>query len=260
MWKSLVFFVSVSIWSFVSSQECTTPTGSRSNCVSLYDCQPLFNAFEQRPLPSHVVSYLRRSQCGFEGYVPRVCCGPLPSQQEATSARPTPGPTQAPTQGSSEVFPEDSTPTPKNQCGVDTTGDRVYGGTITDLDEFPWMALLGYRTNKGTITYQLEYCDTLDSDAVLITSKCSSNYGLKRSSTTGLVGDREASSVTVHSATSAAVVPAVPMGSAAFILFRVDAGADLVAGAHTDGADGGQHREGNEEQHKGSLEESHCST
>ncbi|KAF9810110.1 hypothetical protein SFRURICE_011278 [Spodoptera frugiperda] len=156
MWKSLVFFVSVSIWSFVSSQECTTPTGSRSNCVSLYDCQPLFNAFEQRPLPSHVVSYLRRSQCGFEGYVPRVCCGPLPSQQEATSARPTPGPTQAPTQGSSEVFPEDSTPTPKNQCGVDTTGDRVYGGTITDLDEFPWMALLGYRTTAHCIKGAIE--------------------------------------------------------------------------------------------------------
>ncbi|CAH1646525.1 unnamed protein product [Spodoptera littoralis] len=154
MWKSLVFFVSALIWSFVSSQECTTPTGSRSNCVSLYQCQPLFNAFEQRPLPTHVVSYLRRSQCGFEGYVPRVCCGPLPEEQEATSARPTPRPNQPPTQGSSDLFPEDSSPAPRNQCGIDTTGDRVYGGTITDLDEFPWMALLGYRTNKGTTSYQ----------------------------------------------------------------------------------------------------------
>ncbi|KAF9410943.1 hypothetical protein HW555_010141 [Spodoptera exigua] len=121
-----------------------------------YECQPLFNAFEQRPLPPHVVSYLRRSQCGFEGYVPRVCCGPLPLEQEATSQRPTPRPTQPTqgTQGSSEVYSEDSSPAPRNQCGIDTTGDRVYGGTITDLDEFPWMALLGYRTSKGTTSYQ----------------------------------------------------------------------------------------------------------
>ncbi|XP_022814763.1 serine protease 7-like [Spodoptera litura] len=150
----LVFFVSALIWSFVSSQDCTTPSGSRSNCVSLYQCQPLFNAFEQRPLPTHVVNYLRRSQCGFENYVPRVCCGPIPLEQEATSARPTPRPTQAPTQDSSAVFSEDSSLAPRNQCGIDSDGDKVYGGTITNLDEFPWMALLGYKTKKGTTTYQ----------------------------------------------------------------------------------------------------------
>ncbi|KAJ8721368.1 hypothetical protein PYW07_002143 [Mythimna separata] len=158
MWKSLsVFFVSTLLWSLVLSQSetCTTPLGRQSECVSLYDCPTLLNAFEQRPLPNSVVSHLRKSQCGFEGYVPRVCCGPLPSnQEEPATQRPTPRPTQAPSQGSSSYNQEDSSPAPRNQCGVDTNGDRIYGGQFTDLDEFPWMALLGYRTRKGTTTYQ----------------------------------------------------------------------------------------------------------
>nr|XP_021182323.2 phenoloxidase-activating enzyme 1 isoform X1 [Helicoverpa armigera]ATD13324.1 csp8 [Helicoverpa armigera] len=156
MWFSSVFFVSTLIWSNVYSQSsCVTPLGKTSNCVSLYDCSALLTAFEQRPLPNSVVSFLRRSQCGFEGYVPRVCCGPLPPDENVQpTPRPTPRPTQAPTEGSSEVFQEDSSPAPRNQCGVDTNGDRIYGGTFTDLDEFPWMALLGYLTRKGTTSYQ----------------------------------------------------------------------------------------------------------
>lgn len=63
------------------SESCMTPLGRQSTCVSIYDCPALFTAFEQRPLPSSVINFLRQSQCGFEGYVPRVCCGPIPSQK-----------------------------------------------------------------------------------------------------------------------------------------------------------------------------------
>lgn len=65
---------------FPASQNCITPLGVSSDCISLYDCPPLISAFESRPLPGHVINFLRESQCGFEGYTPRVCCGPLPSQ------------------------------------------------------------------------------------------------------------------------------------------------------------------------------------
>ncbi|XP_075974162.1 phenoloxidase-activating enzyme 1-like [Anticarsia gemmatalis] len=156
MWKRVcVVFVSTLFWSCVLSDDCTTPLGRSSECVSLYDCPDLLTAFEQRPLPPNVVSYLRQSQCGFEGYVPRVCCGPLPDQ-EATQ-RPTPRPRPRPTESSSsseDYSPDDSSPAPRNKCGIDTNGDRIYGGQFTDLDEFPWMALMGYRTRKGTTTYQ----------------------------------------------------------------------------------------------------------
>lgn len=33
------------------------------------------------------------------------------------------------------------------ECGIDTS-DKIYGGTATTLDEFPWMALLQHRTCK----------------------------------------------------------------------------------------------------------------
>ncbi|CAH0581471.1 unnamed protein product [Chrysodeixis includens] len=156
MCRSLVFFVSALFWSYALTDDCTTPQGVTSTCVSIYDCQPLLNAFNQRPLPPSVVNYLRKSQCGFEGYVPRVCCGPLP-KDDPPQPRPTQRPTSRPPNqngGGGGFFQEDSYPAPKNQCGVDTNGDRIFGGQFTDLDEFPWMALLGYRTHKGTTTYQ----------------------------------------------------------------------------------------------------------
>ncbi|KAJ8730648.1 hypothetical protein PYW08_002061 [Mythimna loreyi] len=151
MWKSLcVFFVSTILWSLAISQSetCTTPLGRQSECVSMYECQTLLNAFEQRPLSNSVVSFLRKSQCGFEGKKPKVCCGPLPSDQQE---KPTPRPPQTIIQSSNR---EDSSLAPMNQCGVDTNGWKIFGGQFTDLDEFPWMALLGYRTPNGTITYQ----------------------------------------------------------------------------------------------------------
>lgn len=50
----------------------------------------------------------------------------------------------------------DSSPAPRNDCGIDFS-DRIYGGQITDLDEFPWMALLGYRTSKFHLIHKNIY-------------------------------------------------------------------------------------------------------
>lgn len=54
---------------------------------------------------------------------------------------------ESPIQGGVErVFKEDSFLAPDNECGPEGNADRIYGGQITDIDEFPWLALLGYRT------------------------------------------------------------------------------------------------------------------
>lgn len=58
-------------------------------------------------------------------------------------------------------FPEDSLPAPAGQCGVDTNSDRIYGGTETELGEFRWMALLGYR-NKSKYLFELKIINQLD--------------------------------------------------------------------------------------------------
>lgn len=135
--------------------ECVTPLGQTSVCTSIYDCAPLLTAFNQRPLASEAINFLRQSQCGFEGYVPRVCCGPMPQQPVRPSTqRPTARPVR-PSGPADAWSEEDSYPESRDKCGIDTNGDRVYGGQFTDLDEFPWMALLGYQPrNSEALTYQ----------------------------------------------------------------------------------------------------------
>ncbi|KAJ8721365.1 hypothetical protein PYW07_002140 [Mythimna separata] len=165
MWKSVtcVLFVTTLLWSLVLSQSetCVTPLGRQSECVFLYKCPTLLKAIEQGSPPNSMVSsFLKGSLCGFHRGIPKVCCGPLPTttMQEQTLRL-----TQALVQGSSSYNQEDSSPAPRNQCGVDTSintalvpslENRIYGGESAELNEFPWMALLGYKNSSGTITNQ----------------------------------------------------------------------------------------------------------
>lgn len=134
----------------IQAESCITPLGESSKCIAITSCRPLSSALESQPLPSSVISFLKRSHCGFQDKIPKVCCGPLPTQQTITPTRPS-------RPSNSEIdpaVPADSLPAPDGECGVDASGDRLYGGRATDLDEFPWMALLGYRRPDGSITYQ----------------------------------------------------------------------------------------------------------
>ena len=33
----------------------------------------------------------------------------------------------------------------EDECGVTSSGDRIFGGIITEIDEFPWLALFLYQ-------------------------------------------------------------------------------------------------------------------
>lgn len=63
--------------------------------------------------------YLTRSQCGYRDEQPLVCCTKL-SEKPLNKLLPYPG-----------------------ECGQDLE-DRIYGGTETKINEFPWMVLLHY--------------------------------------------------------------------------------------------------------------------
>lgn len=102
---------------------CTTPDSRPGLCTQINSCPRLFNIIKKRPITPSEVEYLRNHHCGFEennSSSPRVCC-------------------------------EANVPSTK-VCGADGT-DRIYGGNVTDIDEFPWMALLEYTTNKGKNFY-----------------------------------------------------------------------------------------------------------
>ncbi|CAH0550473.1 unnamed protein product [Brassicogethes aeneus] len=127
---------------------CSTPRSKPGNCLVIHECPSLYQLLQRRPIKRVDSDYLRNSQCGFQGTFPKVCC-PIGSEPESQSTpvappRPTSRPTISGGGGSqgASLLPT------KENCGVGTE-NRIYGGEKTDLDEFPWMALIQYeRPNK----------------------------------------------------------------------------------------------------------------
>lgn len=74
-----------SIFFIAESERCTTPDRRQGNCRNIRQCESLLKVLTKRPLTNSDADFLRRSQCGFEGSDPRVCCPegqttrPLPS-------------------------------------------------------------------------------------------------------------------------------------------------------------------------------------
>jgi hypothetical protein len=57
-----------------SSTECNTPNLEKGVCIDVKSCPKLLNLIEnQRHVPS-VLDFLRKSICGFEGKIRKVCC------------------------------------------------------------------------------------------------------------------------------------------------------------------------------------------
>lgn len=67
---------------------------------------------------------------------PYVCC---PQETSTSVIRPS--------NGRGNVLPG------SGSCGVESFGEKVYGGRSTALDEFPWMALLEYSKRNVNLIY-----------------------------------------------------------------------------------------------------------
>ncbi|KAF2891883.1 hypothetical protein ILUMI_14319 [Ignelater luminosus] len=118
-----VYFWIIQIASAISL--CTTPNGEQAECVSLPKCKMLFNALQTRK--KGAIKFLGNSRCGPKQQTPMVCCG-------------------------SEAYPLPTNLLPNRSiCGDPSGDDRVVGGNVTGIWEYPWMALLKYRkTNDGS--------------------------------------------------------------------------------------------------------------
>lgn len=165
-------------------EPCTTPNHQRGSCIVIGDCPPLVGLLSFRPLPQADITYLRKSQCGFVGTLPKVCCPPN------SAATTTPPPASA---GGGSAWSSSSSNNQRESggfggaapekaadhqyddaisvisrkypngiksnllpdldtCGV-STQDKILGGTIADLGEFPWMALMEYTHPRGSGFY-----------------------------------------------------------------------------------------------------------
>ncbi|XP_015509702.1 melanization protease 1 isoform X2 [Neodiprion lecontei] len=135
---------------FPPEESCRSVSGTAGNCVNINECGQLLELLKQpRPLPTSTLDILSKSQCGFDGRMPKVCC--------PRNTQPAPTATNAPdmtTDVSTGVpQPPDVTHHPNlrlldhQRCGP-ITESKIFGGNKTSVFEFPWMALIGYDVGK----------------------------------------------------------------------------------------------------------------
>ena len=91
-----------------------------------------------RPLPPDVIDFLRKSQCGFSGNSPLVCC-PVSTVTATVPEIAEEGPVVNPDHPNLVLLP-------LNICGP-VSANKIYNGKKTSLFQYPWMALIGY--NRG---------------------------------------------------------------------------------------------------------------
>ncbi|GAB0096573.1 Serine protease 7 [Sergentomyia squamirostris] len=125
----------------VTSQKiCRTNSGTRGECVSVYDCPPLLNLLRGAFLTPDVVTELRRAQCSRDPNESSfVCC----ERTTQSFSRPSQIFTSSNNQGDTIDI-----------CGLEGTTNRILGGVDTNLNEFPWMVLLEYERRNGTWTQE----------------------------------------------------------------------------------------------------------
>nr|XP_049693752.1 venom serine protease Bi-VSP isoform X1 [Helicoverpa armigera] len=171
----------------VFAESCQTVEGGLGSCISVYQCQPYLNVLQESRTNPNAVQLLRRAHCGFEGNAPKVCCprpgiptNPPPVPTAATTTTTTPAPTPAPTQPtaapktSGDFLP--ALPDPP-ECGLSNASfSRVVGGVNAKLGDFPWMALLGYKSKRTGGTNWLCGGSLISSRHVLTAAHCIHNH------------------------------------------------------------------------------------
>ncbi|KAI8130975.1 Serine protease easter [Lucilia cuprina] len=146
---------------------CVNPRQETGICIQIKDCDyflDILNKTASNGINPTDAKFLRESQCGQDNSQDTlakkvlVCC---PDNYRSTLAT---------RNGISEKnLPGNVLPEP-GVCGEILT-DRILGGNITKIDEFPWMALLQYKT--GPDRYGL-YCggSLINSRYVLTAGHC----------------------------------------------------------------------------------------
>lgn len=114
---------------------CQTPHGVFGNCIPVRQCRPMVQALYAvgRPVPQTITQEVNRYVCSYNNQVVHICCpnGPIVLQT----------PPDVSHHRNIRLLPRD--------CGyLDTANDRIRNGQNANLNEFPWMALLSYRTSK----------------------------------------------------------------------------------------------------------------
>ncbi|XP_053693183.1 CLIP domain-containing serine protease B4-like [Sabethes cyaneus] len=110
------------------NEPCFNPIGQPGLCVFLRECQPLLDIYTKPLITPDESSFVQSSRCGSAAGKPLVCCGGLSAGGNSGGGK--------------------ATLLKPPQCGRDLS-NRIVGGQATDLDEFPWTAVIQYRKPDG---------------------------------------------------------------------------------------------------------------
>nr|QYL00320.1 pro-phenoloxidase activating protein I [Holotrichia parallela] len=129
LFLSCLLFV-LNVYTIEAQTSCHTPNGEVAKCIRINECPILYDAV--LTTDPKVVDFLQKSKCGFSG-VPFVCCGSaasfaLPPVTVTRVRRP-------------DLLPKD--------CGTQLDEEKILGGEMTALAEFPWTVLVGYKNASG---------------------------------------------------------------------------------------------------------------
>ncbi|XP_073816007.1 serine protease ea-like [Musca autumnalis] len=103
-----------------ANQACVNPHNENGVCINLLSCPPLLNLLKNVQRSNAETMFLQQSQCDFVGSTVYVCCV---LQQSVR-------------------FQVDLLPTTR-ECGK-SFDNRILGGNVTRIDEYPWVALIEY--------------------------------------------------------------------------------------------------------------------
>ncbi|XP_011503619.1 PREDICTED: serine protease easter-like [Ceratosolen solmsi marchali] len=148
---------------FISStkDKFETPNGQLGICLSVWKCDQIMHLLQQKPLSESIVLYLQKSQCGFEGSNPKVCCIATINHYFLKSELLSLKTSNISMKQliSSNLEPPDVTKHPNlrlleyNICGP-INNNTLMDGNRTGLFEFPWMALLVYDTGASNLEFR----------------------------------------------------------------------------------------------------------
>ncbi|XP_044756923.1 CLIP domain-containing serine protease 14D-like isoform X2 [Coccinella septempunctata] len=108
-------------------EKCVDPEGNEGKCTSVRNCKSFVNLIKKSDIRNpETEKHLNEFRCSTV-YDPdiKVCCSQIENGIEVDD----------------------------NNCGVQTGDNRIFGGVETNLDEYPWMALLKYQKALGGFSY-----------------------------------------------------------------------------------------------------------
>lgn len=138
---------------------CVTPNQEDGICKQVNECKPITDAITT--LQNSAINFAKDSECGVDNNEQLVCCGSTGYYKEDrfleqlpvaldgepnTSSRPLKfnEPKLKTSASMGDKLPD------KSICGIQSEDARIIGGQITEIGEFPWMALLRYRNLNGS--------------------------------------------------------------------------------------------------------------